>query len=168
MINESETVLSTLTPSNAEPVEPNPVPTKAQTSSDSFPKQPMDRPRAWTSPWYACRLRDQKPFQAMTLLWVLVHPHRHPEATPEVLEELNRLTVEEATNAIQELRGPKHFICGSGSSLTVPTQLSTLDDQRQFSLRALVDSGCTGSSINIRLVEAKGLNTQPLPLLRVA
>ena len=99
----------------------------------------------------------------MTLLRVLVHPRRHPEATPEVLEELNRLTVEEATDAIQELRGPKRFICGSGSSLTVPAQLSTLDDQRQFSLRALVDSGCTGSSIDAGYVQAKGLNTQPLP-----
>ena len=162
MINESKIVLPMSTPSNAKPVEPNPIPTKAQTLSTSFPEQPMDRPRSWTSPWYACRLRDQKPSQAMTLLQVLVHPRCHPEATPEVLEELNHLTVEEATDAIQELCGPKHFICGSGSSLTVPAQLSTLDDQPQFSLCALVDSGCTGSSIDAGYVQAKGLNTQPL------
>ena len=79
----------------------------------------MDRPRAWTSPWYAQQLRDQKPSQAMILLRVLVHPRHHPEATPEVLDELNHLTTEEAADAIQELCGPRHFIHGSGSSLTI-------------------------------------------------
>lgn len=113
--------------------------------------------------WYAQRLRDQKPLQAMTLLRVLIHPHRYPEASSEVLEELNHLTLEEATDAIQELRGPKCFIRGAGSSLTIPARLTTLDDQRQFSLRALVDSGCTGSSIDTGFVQAKGLNPQPLP-----
>ena len=133
MINESESVLLTTTPSNANPVKSATNPNKAHTPNT--PSKPTtDRPCAWTSPWYAQRLRDQKPSQAMTLLRVLVHPHRYPEATPEVLDELNHLTTEEATDAIQELRGPKHFVCGSGSSLTVPAQLSALDDQRQFSL----------------------------------
>jgi len=42
-------------------------------------------------------------------------------------------------------------------------ELTTLDDQRQFFLRGLVDSGCTGSSIDSGFVNAKGLNAQPLP-----
>ena len=71
--------------------------------------------------------------------------------------------MEEATEAIRELQGPRHFIRGSGSSLTVGMELTTLDDQRQFSLRGLVDSGCTGSSIDSGFVKAKGLNAKPLP-----
>jgi len=42
-------------------------------------------------------------------------------------------------------------------------ELATLDDQRQFFLWGLVDSGCTGSSIDSGFVKAKGLNAQPLP-----
>ena len=97
------------------------------------------------------------------MLCILVHTQRQPEATPEVLLQLNQLTVEEATEAIRELQGPRHFIRGSGSSLTVEMELTTLDDQRQFSLRGLVDSGCTGSSIDSGFVKAKGLNAKPLP-----
>ena len=128
------------------------------------PKPPPPRATPWTSPWYACRLRDQKPFQAIALLRTLTHSQRHLEATEEVLQELNRLSLEDATNAIQELRGPKRFIHGTtGNSLTLRAELTTLDDQCQFSLHALVDSGCTGSLIDAGFVEAKGLNTHPLP-----
>jgi hypothetical protein len=93
----------------------------------------------------------------------LSHSQRQLEATEDVLVQLNKLTIEDATDAIQELRGPKRFIRGTGKSLSLTAQLSTLDDQRQFSLRALVDSGCTGSSIDTGFVQAKGLNTRPLP-----
>ncbi|KAI9462688.1 hypothetical protein HD554DRAFT_2027459, partial [Boletus coccyginus] len=42
------------------------------------------------------------------------------------------------------------------------TDLVTLDDQQHFSLKALVDSGCTGFSIDFGFVKVKGLNAQPL------
>lgn len=81
-----------------------------------------------------------------------------------MLQQLNQLSFEDTAKAIQELRGPKRFIRGiRGSSLTLQAELTTLDDQRQFSLQALVDSGCTGSSIDAGFVRAKGLNIHPLP-----
>ncbi|KAF8545983.1 hypothetical protein OG21DRAFT_1400390, partial [Imleria badia] len=115
--------------------------------------------------WYAQRLRDQSPSQALILLRILVHPRRQPEATEQVLQQLNHLSLMDATQAVQELQGPKRFIRGSrtGNSLTLQAELFTLDDQRTFSLQALVDSGCTGSSIDAGFVKAKGLNTCPLP-----
>ncbi|KAF8833423.1 hypothetical protein BDN67DRAFT_869654, partial [Paxillus ammoniavirescens] len=113
--------------------------------------------------WYAQRLRDQKPDRAIALLRTLTHSHHQLEATTDVLTQLNQLSLEDAANAIQELRGPKRFIRGVGNSLLLTAQLSTLDDQREFSLKALVDSGCTGSSIDTGFVQAKGINTQPLP-----
>ncbi|KIJ09774.1 hypothetical protein PAXINDRAFT_35052, partial [Paxillus involutus ATCC 200175] len=106
---------------------------------------------------------DQKPVRAIALLRTLTHSQRQLEATEDVLIQLNKLSVEDAADAIYELRGPKHFIRGTGNSLNLTTQLSTLDDQREFSLRGLVDSGCTGSSIDAGFVQAKGLNTCPLP-----
>jgi len=99
----------------------------------------------------------------MVLLCLLVHTQRQPEATPEVLSQLNQLTVEKASDAIHKMQGPRQFIRGSGNSLTIGMELTTLDDQHQFFLRGLVDSGCTGSSIDSGFVKAKGLNAQPLP-----
>lgn len=138
---------------------PDPRPTIVPSSKpSSTPRKPP-----WTSPWYADRLCDQPAHRAIALLRVLTHPQRQQEATEDVLQELNRLSSEAAAEAIQELHGPKRFIRGPGSSLTIHTQLTTLDDQRQFPLRALVDSRCTGSSIDSGFVQAKGLNIHPLP-----
>ena len=112
----------------------------------------------WSSPWYAQRLRDQTSPRAVALLRTLAHSHWQAEATEEVLIELNKLSLEDAAGAIQELRGPKCFIHGLGNSLTLNADLMTLDDQRHFVLKALVDSGCTGSSIDAGFVKGKGLN----------
>jgi len=46
----------------------------------------------------------------MVLLHLLVHTQRQPEATPEVLSQLNQLTVEKASDAIHEMQGPRQFI----------------------------------------------------------
>ncbi|KAG2126606.1 hypothetical protein DEU56DRAFT_693711, partial [Suillus clintonianus] len=112
--------------------------------------------------WYAQRFRDQPHEKAMGLLRTLVHPKRRLETTPEVLRELNALSLVEASEAIDELSGPKRYIRGSGNSLTVPATLNTLDDCRSFSVKALIDSGCTGSSIDAGFIAAKGINTQKL------
>jgi hypothetical protein len=40
--------------------------------------------------------------------------------------------------------------------------LSTLDDRRTFGTRILIDSGCTGSSIDAGFVAAQGINMQKL------
>lgn len=79
-----------------------------------------------------------------------------------MLQQLNNLTIEGATEAITELQGPKCYIRGSGNSLLVTTAITTLDDQRTFSMKALIDSGCTGSSIDAGFVKAKGMNTRKL------
>jgi hypothetical protein len=42
-------------------------------------------------------------------------------------------------------------------------ELIILDDERQFSIQALVNSTCMGLSIDAGFVKAKGLNTCPLP-----
>ncbi|KAG1839859.1 hypothetical protein C8R48DRAFT_550233, partial [Suillus tomentosus] len=112
--------------------------------------------------WYAQHFWDQPFEKAMSLLRMLVHPKRHLKATAEVLKELNTLSLEEASEAVSELSTPKHYIQGMGNSLTLSAILNTLDDRRGFSVNALVDSGCTGSSIDAGFIAAKGINTQKL------
>ncbi|KAG0695877.1 hypothetical protein DFH29DRAFT_779653, partial [Suillus ampliporus] len=105
---------------------------------------------------------DQSSEQAIALLRIAVHPKRYLEATYEVLHELNKLMVEEAATAIQELHGPKRYIRGTGSSIFLPVSLTTIDDRRCIATRALLDCGCTGSSIDAGFVRANGLNTHKL------
>ncbi|KAG1843641.1 hypothetical protein C8R48DRAFT_546082, partial [Suillus tomentosus] len=111
---------------------------------------------------------DQSPTQAIVLLRIAVHPKHHLEATDAVLQQLNQLTIEEAATAVQELHGPKRYIRGTGQSLFLPASLTTINDCRCITTRALLDSGCTGSSIDAGFVRAHGLNThkiaRPVPV----
>jgi len=156
---------STVTQNNDYTLSPSVNKNELKIAQQPYPSNSMSQKRAtpWTPSWYAQCLRDQSPLQAMVLLHLLVHTQHQPEATPEVLSQLNQLTVEKASDAIHEMQGPQQFIRGSGNSLTIGMELTTLDDQHQFFLRGLVDSGCTGSSIDSGFVKAKGLNAQPLP-----
>ncbi|KAG1774228.1 hypothetical protein EV702DRAFT_975035, partial [Suillus placidus] len=124
--------------------------------------------KSWLPIWYAQRLRDQSPIQAIALLCIAVHPKRHLETTDAVLQQLNQLPIEEAAMAIQELHGPKRYICGTGRSLFLPASLTTIDDRRCIATRALLDSGCTGSSVDAGFIRAHGLNThkiaRPVPV----
>ena len=57
----------------------------------------------------------------------------------------------------------KHFVRGShGNQMDVALQITTLDTQRPLSVTALLDTGCTGSSINANFVKKNGINTRKL------
>jgi transposase InsO family protein len=140
---------------------------EAAASSPRGPREaenPAARPEPWSASWFAHRFRDQPYERAIGLLRTAVHSKRHLEATREVLEQLNALSLDEATEAISELRGPKRYIRGSqgGNSLLMSAALTTIDDRRTFGTRALIDSGCTGSTIDAGFVAAKGINTHKL------
>ncbi|KAG1884425.1 hypothetical protein F4604DRAFT_1574621, partial [Suillus subluteus] len=105
---------------------------------------------------------DQSPEQAIALLRIAVHPRQYLEATDTILRELNELTIEEAATAIQELHGPKRYIRGMGNSMFLSVSLTTIDDRRKVVTHALLDCGCTGSSIDAGFVRANGLNMHKL------
>ena len=44
--------------------------------------------------------------------------------------------------------------------MVVPVQLQTVDDGRMFTIRALLDNGCTGSAINKKFVEKHSITTK--------
>lgn len=67
----------------------------------------------------------------------------------QAMQDIARLEESDAIAALEELSGPKRFIRGHhGHQIDVPLVITTLDDQQSFSVSALLDSGCTGSSIN--------------------
>jgi len=49
-----------------------------------------------------------------------------------------------------------------GTSLLLPVEIGTTDTSELYSIKALLDSGATGSFINRDFVRSKGINTQTL------
>jgi hypothetical protein len=69
------------------------------------------------------------------------------------------------TNVVMELsqlHGPNRQRQNS-RQLDLPVIIETTDDNRRFPIKALVDSGCTGSTIDRKFVEENGINTQLMP-----
>jgi hypothetical protein len=56
-----------------------------------------------------------------------------------------------------------HFVCSTqGDEMDVKLQITTLDMQKVHSVTALLDTGCTGSSIDSNFIRWHGINTQKL------
>jgi hypothetical protein len=62
------------------------------------------------------------------------------------------------------MSGRKRYIQGAGGNkLTMKVALSTLDDSKTISTTALLDCGCTGSTIHTQFVKKNKLPTTQLP-----
>ena len=95
----------------------------------------------------------------------IIHPKRTQEVTKSLVRQINQLTGDELISAIASLKEPKRYIRGGqGRQLTVPILLATLDKNLQIQSQGLIDSGCTGSCINERLVKTHQLTTRKTPL----
>jgi hypothetical protein len=122
----------------------------------------------YTAPWLAQRLKENSEIAAAHLRqWV--HPKRLQEATKETVRFINNLPEKWANEALDELRKPKPFIRGTnGQQFDLKVQLRTTDDRRSFAVKALIDSGCTGSMINSEFVKHEGINVtkaaRPIPV----
>ena len=82
--------------------------------------------------------------------------NRHSEIDDELINHLKSLTKEQVQLAIKELKKPtpKKMIRGSrGNQLSLPVTIQTSDMVSQFRVIGLIDSGCTGSCIDIGLVQ---------------
>lgn len=100
----------------------------------------------------------------MSVLRCWVHRKRLQEATRETAKKIASLAEEDALAALEELAGPKKFIRGGrGNQMDIPLVVTTLDDQRPFPIKALLDSGCTGSSIDAAFVQQHQINTRKFP-----
>lgn len=119
--------------------------------------------RPWSTTWVSERLLENSD-RPIGILRSWVHKKRPLEACHETLQELRSLSSEQRIRALEELARPKQYIRGTrGNQLDVPLVLSTLDDARTFSTKALLDSGCTGSSIDADFVRQHGIETRQLP-----
>jgi hypothetical protein len=116
------------------------------------PKSPK-RHTPFSNPWVAARLKDS-PQWAISILQTWTHPNRHREINDETIKDINSLSDDQATEALNELKRPHIFVRGTkGQRLEVPVIMKTLDTNIKRAGRALIDSGCKGSCINTKMLK---------------
>ena len=121
--------------------------------------------------WAARRLQEDKPESAIAILRNWTHTKRAQEAMYEMLATLNGMDDDQVVQALDELKSPLYYVRSSGrrQQTILPVVLHTMEmPQREFPVRALLDSGCTGSCIDEDFVRSNGIVTRktalPIPV----
>ena len=124
-----------------------------ENESKSAPENPPTLPTPFSCAWMVRRITEDGPERTGTHLRTWMSPKRHLEIDDELIGHLRKLSSEQLKAALEELKRSKKFVRGTkGNQLAVPTIIQTEDMSTQFALTALVDSGCTGSCIDIDVV----------------
>jgi len=93
-----------------------------------------------------------------------MHRTRRIEASEATIDKLNTIADTKIIEAINELCTPKHFVHkDKGNKLETRVILTTIDNSQSLETTILLDSGCTGSTINIHFVKQYNLLTRRLP-----
>ena len=95
-----------------------------------------------------------------------VHPTWMKEATEETVMLLNNLMDKDILQALRELKQPRcHIRRMSGQQLDIEVKVQMLDDVRTFPLKALLDSGSTGSCIGRKFMNDNEIQTRKTAIL---
>ena len=86
--------------------------------------------------------------------------------TKETVVLLNNLTDKDVLRALRELKQPRcHIRRMSGHQLDIEVKVQTLNDARMFPLKALLNSGSTGSCIGWKFVNNNQIRTRKTAIL---
>ena len=119
----------------------------------------------WSIPWIkkVCEERDRD--HALKTLKSFVHDTRTAEVTPELIQCVKDSTNAETHLILRELQQKPRYIrknTHNHNTLDLSVELLT-DDGKVLSTKALIDSGCTGSSIDESFVQQHHIPTHKLP-----
>ncbi|SJL16280.1 uncharacterized protein ARMOST_19800 [Armillaria ostoyae] len=137
---------------------------------------PTVTPQEWLKPfetewtWRAIKdAKDESSARAILLNWI--HKTRAEEVVDNLLEGLRSSERFRALEWLDELRKPKRYLIraqNSPQSLLIPVELETLGRPINIQAKALLDSGCTGSSIHHDVIKKYGIPVQktasPIPV----
>ncbi len=109
--------------------------------------------------------RSDNAARAQLVLWM--HKDRLGELSDELLEEL-RTGRQTAIERLYEIRKPIRYIRGASGDFSIPVTIEPVSSLKTLTTKALIDSGCTGSSINQAYIEKHNLDTKkaliPIPV----
>ncbi|KAH0831250.1 hypothetical protein J3R83DRAFT_13870, partial [Lanmaoa asiatica] len=120
----------------------------------------------WTIRWMKAQVENLDTARNLGHLRSFIHESRKAEVTPDLLTDLKKMSNFNAHWILRDLQRPlkykKALVRKERNSLEVPTTL-WMSDGTSAEVRALIDSGCTGSLIHEKFVAEKGVVTHTLP-----
>src|SRR5687767_9210061 len=106
---------------------------------------------------------QDSPDRAIPVLRNWAHTKRYREVNDLTIRQINSLPEEQAVTALYELRRARTFVRGTnGSQLELQTAIQTSRAKQQITARALIDSGCQGSCVDIKFARKHDLPLTPL------
>ena len=113
--------------------------------------------------WLAQQMQ-RDPLHGLICLRCWTHQQKQKECTPEKVQEINEMMDMQAIHTLIELREPKKYIRRvSGRQMDIQLTATTLDTGRTYGVKALLDSGSTGSCIDQKFVKENRINTNKYP-----
>ncbi|KAH0839330.1 hypothetical protein J3R83DRAFT_3, partial [Lanmaoa asiatica] len=120
----------------------------------------------WTIRWMKAQAENPDTARNLGHLRSFVHESRKAKVTPDLLTDLKQMSDSDAHWILRDLQRPPKYKKASvrkeRNSLEVPVTLR-MSDGTSAEVKALIDSGCTGSSIHEKFVAEKGVVTHTLP-----
>ena len=127
-------------------------------------RSPNAKLKSWTNEWMVRRMQDQDPAVAIRDLKTYARRDREIEIEEQTIIDINSLSEQDALWYIRNLRDKPRQVRATGKNqMDVSGVVITMDTLSRHSIKALIDSGCTGSCINEDFVRRHGLNTTKLP-----
>ena len=110
------------------------------------------------------RMQDQDITIAIRDLKTHIRKDQEIEIEEQTIKDINSLPEQDALWYIQNLKDKPRQVRATGKNqMDVLGVVITMDTLDQYSMKALIDSGCTGSCINEDFIRKHNLNTNRLP-----
>ena len=120
--------------------------------------------KSWTNEWMVRRIADQELSIAIRDLKTFIRKDREGEITENMIRELNELKEEDTLWCIKNLREKPCQVRGTGKNqMDIQGTVTTTNTSEKFTMKALIDSGCTSSCINEEFVAKHKMNLTALP-----
>ena len=103
------------------------------------------------------------PDQGITQLKTFIHNTQYQNVNEILVRNINELQEEEALWYLRKLKEPQWITASGRREMNIPIILEMLNTEESFETTALIDSGCTSSSISKWFVQEKKINTIKLP-----
>ena len=105
-------------------------------------------------------MQDQNTMIAIRDLKTYARKDREIEIGEQTIKDINSLPEQDALWYIRNLRNKPRQVRATGrNQMDVSGVVITMDTLSRHSIKALIDSGCTGSCINEDFVKKHNLNT---------
>ena len=120
-------------------------------------RSPNAKLKSWTSEWIVRWMQDQSTMIAIRDLKTYARKDREIKIGEQMVKDINSLLEQDALWYIWNLRDKLRQVRATGKNqMDVSGVVITMDTLSRHSIKALIDSGCTGSCINEEFVKKHG------------